>query len=161
LLFVYTTRARIRVRASRAAVYEALTSGDAVRQWRTPDDMTAEVHEFDAREGGAFRISLSYVQTVRPGKTEGHTDTFHGRFVRLVPGELVVEQVEFESPDPALAGVLTQTTTLTVAPGELGSTDVEWVQDGVPDAVPVADNETGARMALTNLARYVEGASGA
>ncbi|HYP05429.1 MAG TPA: hypothetical protein VER03_04270, partial [Bryobacteraceae bacterium] len=52
------------------------------------------VHAFDAREGGAFRISLTYDQPAGSGKTTAHTDTYHGRFVKLVPDEVVVENVE-------------------------------------------------------------------
>ena len=165
LLGVYTTRASIHVAAPRAAVYAALTSAEAIQHWRAPDDMTAVVHEFDASEGGAFRVSLSYRQTDRTGKTEANTDTYHGRFARLVPDEQVVEEVEFESADPALAGTITMTTTLTDAEPGSGSgsrsgtgpgTDVVLVHDGVPDAVPPADNELGVSMALANLAAYVE-----
>ena len=65
----------------------------------------------------------------------------------------MVEVLEFETDDPALRGVMTMTTTLTDADG---GTDVHVVHEGVPDAVPVADNETGTRMALANLARLVE-----
>lgn len=62
--------------------------------------------------------------------------------------------LEFETADPALGGAMTLTTTLTDAEG--GGTDVLMVHEGLPDAVPAADNETGTRMALANLARLVE-----
>ncbi|MDT5146687.1 MAG: hypothetical protein QOC58_1332, partial [Mycobacterium sp.] len=53
------TRVGRHIRASREAVYRALVDADAVAQWRVPDGMTAAVHVFDARVGGAFRISLT------------------------------------------------------------------------------------------------------
>ncbi len=74
-----------------------------------PDGMTSHVHTFDAREGGAFRISLTYEAPTGMGKTTAHTDTHHGRFMKLVPNERVVEVVEFETPDPALQGEMTIT----------------------------------------------------
>ncbi len=55
--------------------------------------------------------------------------------------------LEFEAADPALAGTMTMTTTLTDADG---GTDVLVVHEGIPDGVPAADNETGTRMALAN-----------
>jgi hypothetical protein len=58
------------------------------------------VHAFDAREGSSFRISLTYDEPTETGKTTAHTDTFHGRFVKLIPNERVVEVVEFETPIP-------------------------------------------------------------
>lgn len=151
---MYTSRVSGHVDAPRAAVYRALVSAEAIARWRVPDGMSGEVHEFDAREGGRFRVSLTYETPDASGKSAAHTDTYHGHFARLVPDEQVVEVLEFEAVDPALRGAMTLTTTLTDARG--GGTDVLMVHEGIPDAVPAADNETGTRMALANLARFVE-----
>ncbi|MFJ4468312.1 SRPBCC domain-containing protein [Streptomyces sp. NPDC089424] len=150
---MYATRVSGRVDAPRAEVYRALVDGRAVARWRVPDGMRGRVHEFEAREGGRFRVSLTYEMPDGSGKTEAHTDTYHGHFARLVPDEQVVEILEFETADPALRGVMTLTTTLTDADG---GTDVLVVHEGIPDAVPAADNETGTRMALAKLAALVE-----
>jgi uncharacterized protein YndB with AHSA1/START domain len=88
------------------------------------------------------------------GKSGGHTDTYHGRFTRLVPDEMVVEVSTFETADPALADEMTMTTSLIDADG---GTDVTILHEGIPDDIPAADNEAGTRMALANLARLVEG----
>lgn len=74
--------------------------------------MTSHVHEFDASEGGSFRISLTYDEPSRTGKTAAHTDTYHGHFRKLVPNKQVVEVLEFETTDPGLRGEMTITTTL-------------------------------------------------
>lgn len=141
------------VRAPRAAVYRALLDPDAIARWRVPDGMRGQVHEFDARVGGRFRVSLTYDAADQAGKTSAHTDTYHGHFVALTPDERVVEVCEFETDDPAMRGEMTMTTTLTDA-GD--GTDVLVVHEGIPDAVSPADNETGTRMALANLACLVE-----
>jgi uncharacterized protein YndB with AHSA1/START domain len=141
------------VGAPRAAVYRALLDADAIAQWRVPDGMSAQVHEFDPREGGAFRVSLTYAAPDAGGKTTAHTDTYRGRFAALVPDAQVVEIIEFDTDDPALGGEMRMTTTLTDA---AGGTDVQIRHDGIPDAVAAADNEAGTRMALANLARFVE-----
>jgi len=125
----------------------------AIAQWRVPAGMSSHVHEFDAREGGAFRIPLTYDAPSQAGKSASHTDTYHGHFVKLVPNEQVVEVFEFETANPALRGTMTMTTTLT---GADGGTDVVVVHEGIPDSVPAADNEMGTRMALANLAKFVE-----
>jgi uncharacterized protein YndB with AHSA1/START domain len=153
---VYSTQVSRHIDAARPAVYRALTDAGAISKWRVPDGMSARVHEFDAREGGAFRISLSYDTPAGTGKSAAHTDTYHGHFVRLVPDEQVVEVFEFETADPLLRGEMTMTTTLTDANG---GTDVLVMHEGIPDQVPAADNETGTRMALANLARLVEAAN--
>jgi hypothetical protein len=70
-----------------------------------------------------------------------------------VPDEQVVEVLEFETADPALRGVMTVTTTL--AASEAG-TDVTILHEGIPDAIPAADNEAGTSIALANLARLVQ-----
>ncbi|MEV5437617.1 SRPBCC domain-containing protein [Streptomyces sp. NPDC052682] len=151
---MYTTQVSGHVDAPRSAVYQALVSPQALTQWRVPPGMSVQVHEFEAREQGRFRISLTYDAPDRAGKSAARTDTYRGHFARLVPDEQVVEVLEFETDDPALRGTMTMTTTLTDA-GD-GGTDVLVVHENVPDAVPAADNETGTRLALANLARYVE-----
>jgi uncharacterized protein YndB with AHSA1/START domain len=153
---VYSTQVSRHINAPRPAVYRALVDAGAIPKWRVPTGMSARVHEFDAREGGSFRISLSYHAPTGTGKSAEHTDTYHGHFVRLVPDEQVVEVFEFETADPGLRGEMTMTTTLTDA---AGGTDVLVVHEGIPDKVPAADNETGTRMALANLAGLVEAAS--
>jgi len=141
------------VNAPRANVYRALLDARAVATWMVPSGMTSHVHVFDGREGGSFRISLTYDTPSGTGKTTAHTDTYHGRFVKLVPHEQVVEVMEFETADDSMRGVMTVTFTLTEADG---GTDVLAVHDNVPPGVALADNETGWRMALEKLARLVE-----
>jgi uncharacterized protein YndB with AHSA1/START domain len=148
-----STRVARHIDAPRSAVYRALLDARAVATWRVPAGMSSHVHEFDAREGGWFRISLTYDVPNGSGKTTARTDTYHGHFVTLVPDEEVVEVLEFETADPDLRGEMTMTTTLVDADG---GTDILVVHEGIPDGVPVTDNETGTRMALANLAALVE-----
>jgi uncharacterized protein YndB with AHSA1/START domain len=150
---VPTTRIRQTFDAPRGRVYAALVDPGAVARWRVPAGMTSEVHEFDAREGGAVRVSLTYEAPDRAGKTVGRTDTYHGRFVRLVPDELVVEVVEFETDDPALGGEMTITMRLADADG---GTELVAEHEGLPLGVRPADNETGWRESLARLAALVE-----
>ena len=151
-----STRISRRVNAPRAIVYRALLDARAVATWMVPTGMTSHVHAFDAREGGSFRISLTYDEPTGTGKTTAHTDTYHGRFVKLVTNEQVVEVVEFETTDPALRGEMTITITLADADG---GTDVLAVHDGLPRGVPTADNEAGWRESLAKLAALVEAGS--
>jgi uncharacterized protein YndB with AHSA1/START domain len=139
--------------APRQRVYDALLDPAAVAHWKVPAGMTCEVHEFEPREGGAIRVSLTYEAPDRTGKTHGRTDTYRGRFVRLVPDELVVEADEFETDDPALRGEMTITIRLSDTPS---GTELVAVHEGLPDAVPPADNELGWREALARLAALVE-----
>ena len=148
-----STRIRQHVNAPRAAVYRAILDASAVAKWMVPTGMTSHVHAFDPREGGSFRISLTYDAPTGSGKTTAHTDTFHGRFVKLVPDEKVVEVVEFETADPALQGEMTVTYELADADG---GTDVLGVHEGLPRGVRPADNEMGWRMSLAKLAALVE-----
>jgi uncharacterized protein YndB with AHSA1/START domain len=150
---VYSTQASRHIRAPRSAVYRALLDAGAIAQWRVPAGMSSHVHEFDAREGGLFRVSLTYDAPTGTGKSASRTDTYRGHFVKLVPDEQVVEVFEFETADPDLRGEMTMTTTLTDADG---GTDVLVVHEGVPDKVPPADNETGTQMALAKLAKLTE-----
>ena len=126
----------------------------AIVQWRVPDGMTAHVHTFEAREGGAVRVSLSYDEPAGAGKTTAHTDTYRGRFVRIVPNEMVVEADECETDDPGLRGEMVSTITLADAPD--GGTDVVGIHENLPLGLRLEDNETGWRMALAKLAALAE-----
>ncbi|KFE66447.1 SRPBCC family protein [Hyalangium minutum] len=148
-----STRILRRVNAPRSRVYRALLDARAVQAWMVPDGMTSHVHAFDAREGGTFRISLTYDAPTDTGKTTAQTDTHHGRFVKLVPDEQVIEVVEFETENPAMRGEMTITFTLTDADG---GTELLAVHDGVPSGVPPSDNELGWQMSLAKLAALVE-----
>jgi len=150
-----STRISRHVNAPCATVFRAFLDADAVATWMAPPGMTSHVHEFDPREGGAFRISLTYDAPTGVGKTTAHTDTYHGRFVKIVPNERVVEVVEFETADPALRGEMTMTITFVDADG---GADVTAVHDGLPRGLSPADNEEGWRLSLAKLAALVEAA---
>jgi uncharacterized protein YndB with AHSA1/START domain len=87
------------------------------------------------------------------GKTSEHADVVEGRFVELVPNERVVEDVQFDSEDPAFAGVMRITTTL--APVAEG-TEVTIRCDDVPAGIDEGDHEVGMTSTLKNLAAYTE-----
>jgi uncharacterized protein YndB with AHSA1/START domain len=149
-----TTRVARHLRASPESVYQALLDAGAVQRWMVPDGMTSEVHTFEAREGGAFRISLTYDVPTDTGKTTAQTDTYHGRFVALVPNAEVVQDVEFETDDPTLQGEMRITFTLTPA-GD--GTDLVGLHENLPPGVAPADNELGWNLSIDKLARLVEG----
>jgi uncharacterized protein YndB with AHSA1/START domain len=153
ILEMNSTHIRQHLNAPRSAVYRALIDPQAIAQWRVPDGMTAEVHAFDAREGGAFRISLMYETAEGAGKTSAQTDTYHGRFLKLVPDEQVVEVEEFETDDPALAGEMKSTITLRDASG---GTELVAVHENLPPGLSPADNEAGWKMSLAKLAKWLE-----
>ncbi|MBA3287129.1 MAG: SRPBCC family protein [Acidimicrobiia bacterium] len=148
-----TTRLQRRIRASPSVVYGALLDPQAVQHWMVPDGMTSEVHVFDPREGGEFRISLTYAMPTTAGKTSAQTDSFHGRFVELVPDSKVVEVVEFETDDPAMRGEMKITYLLTDA---ASGTDLVGLHEGLPPGVSPADNERGWTMSIDKLATLAE-----
>jgi uncharacterized protein YndB with AHSA1/START domain len=150
---VNSTRISRHVNAPRAIVYRALLDARAVATWMVPTGMTSHVHAFDAREGGSFRISLTYDAPTGAGKTTARTDTFHGRFVKLVTNAQVVEVIEFDTADPTLCGEMTIMYTLADAEG---GTDILAVHDGLPPGLSAADNEVGWRMSIEKLAALVE-----
>lgn len=149
-----TTQLHLQIRAPRTAVYRALLDARDVATWMVPTGMTSEVHTWEPREGGAFRISLTYDTPTDTGKTSAQTDTFHGRFVKLVPDEQVVEAIEFESADPAMQGEMTVTLTLRDADG---GTALEATHANLPAGVSAADNELGWSISLGKLRELVEG----
>jgi uncharacterized protein YndB with AHSA1/START domain len=150
---VATTRIERHIHATRARIYRALLDPDSVQQWMVPDGMTSRIHSFESREGGTFRISLTYDRPTNAGKSTSQTDTFHGLFARLVPDTEVVQRVEFETDDPSMQGEMTITYPLTDADG---GTDLVGVHENLPPGVPPADNELGWSISIDKLARLVE-----
>jgi len=143
------------IKAPRHAVYKACLDPDALAKWRVPDSMKARVHAFDAREGGTYRMSLTYQDPHHSpgGKTSTDTDTFQGRFVQLVPDEKIVEAIAFESQVPGFAGEMKMTTRLADAEG---GTDVTILCEDLPAGIRPEDNEIGTRQSLHKLAALLE-----
>jgi uncharacterized protein YndB with AHSA1/START domain len=148
-----STRVARHLAAPPDAVYRALIDRETVARWRFPRGMSCAVHEWEPREGGTIRVSLTYDAPDQAGKTSAHTDTYRGRFTRLVPDQLVVEVDEFETSDAGLQGEMTVTVRLSAADG---GTDLEAVHDGLPPGVRPSDNELGWQEALDRLAAVLE-----
>ncbi len=152
------TRLMRHISAPRTSVYRALLDPSSVARWKVPAGMSCCVHAFDAREGGSFRISLTYDVPTGTGKTNAQTDTYRGIFLKLIPNEQVVEVDEFETTNPAFRGEMT--ITMTLADAEGGGTDLVAVHEGLPPGLSPVDNERGWQMALAKLAALVEAQPG-
>ena len=144
------------IKAPRAKIYQALLDPEAVAAWMAPDSLRGRVHHFEAWEGGQFRISLmsQNPDDGQRGKTSDDTDTYHGRFVELIPNEKIVEAIEFESPEPGRAGEMRMTVTLAEV---AGGTEVALVYENMRASIRLEDNERGSREALGKLAALMEG----
>jgi uncharacterized protein YndB with AHSA1/START domain len=152
---VRTDRASRLIKAPPSRVYAAFVDPDALAAWLPPTGMTGKVLAFDPRPGGGYRMALDYdaPDHAAPGKTSEHGDVVESRFVELVPGKRIVQAVEFESDDPAFAGVMTMTWSLEAAQG---GTRVAIVCENVPAGIRKQDHDVGLRSTLANLARFVE-----
>lgn len=153
--FFRTTTVSRSVSAPADVIYRAYLDPKAVATWLPPGGMHGIVHEFDAREGGAFSMSLVYPEdTSSRGKSSDDTDTFKGRFAKLVPDREIVWATMFDSDDPSFAGEMTVQTLL--RPTKTG-TDVTITCQNIPPGIRLEDNETGCRETLEKLAAYVGG----
>lgn len=143
------------IRASPQRIYQAHVDPDALVSWLPPKGMRGRVDTYDPREGGAYRLVLTYEHPDHsaPGKTAEHSDVVRGRFLELVPNARIVQLVEFESEDPAFAGEMKMTWTLTAVPG---GTNVAIRCENVPRGIRPEDHEAGFRSTLENLAAFAE-----
>ena len=150
-----STRTSALIRAERGRVYQAFVDPDELLAWLPPGDMTGQFHEFDARVGGGYEMSLYYPpdeETFR-GKTAEREDRVKVLFVELDPPRRIVEAITFDSPDPAFAGKMTLTISLDEVPG---GTKVTMLFENLPPGLRPEDNEAGAEMSLEQLARHLE-----
>ena len=151
---VSTRNSRI-IKPSPGQVYEALMDPQILLRWLPPGDMTGELHDFEGRVGGGYRMSLFYGsgEPHARGKATENEDRVNVQFLDLQPGRRVLEAVTFDSPDPAFHGEMTIEITLAPAPG---GTEITFVATNLPPGLRPQDNEEGARLSLEQLARLFE-----
>jgi len=139
-----TVRFQRVIRAPAERIYRAFIDPDAMCKWLPPHGFTGRVHEMDARVGGGYRMSFTQL-------SNGHTHSFGGRYLDLVPGELIRNTDRFD--DEGLPGEMITTVRLsTVSVG----TEVQIEQAGIPDAIPTEMCYLGWQDSLTLLALLVE-----
>lgn len=150
----WTRTSRV-IRARPEELYEAFIDPAALVAWLPPAEMTGDIHEFDARVGGGYRMSLFYPPNERifRGKTSDKEDMVNVRFVELAPPRRIVEAVSFVTTDPAFFGEMTLTATFEEVSG---GTEVTLVFKDLPPGLRAEDNEAGSRLSLEQLARRFE-----
>jgi uncharacterized protein YndB with AHSA1/START domain len=132
------------LRAPPERVYRAFTDAEAMAKWLPPHGFTGKVHQLDAKVGGKYRMSFTNLST-------GHSHSFGGEFLELVPGERVVHTDRFD--DPNLPGEMRTSITLRKV---LVGTDINVVQEGVPQVIPPEACYLGWQESLQLLALLVE-----
>ena len=125
-------------------VYKAFTDAAAQAKWLPPYGFTCTVHQFEAKVGGTFKMSFTNFTT-------GKSHSFGGTYLELKPHERIRYTDKFD--DPNLPGELQVTITLKkVSVG----TELNIVQEGVPDVIPAEACYLGWQESLTLLAKLVE-----
>jgi uncharacterized protein YndB with AHSA1/START domain len=143
------------VEADPTFVYAALVDPDALSRWLPPAGMRAEFERYDARPGGGYRMVLTYLDgDGSPGKSTADSDVVEARYVELEPGVRVVQEVQFESEDPAYAGTMTMTWALKRVEN---GTRVEFLAEAAPSGISAEDHAAGLESSLQNLADYLSG----
>jgi uncharacterized protein YndB with AHSA1/START domain len=140
----HTVRFHRVLRAPPERVYRAFLDGDAMAKWLPPNGFTGRVHEIDARVGGRYRMSFTNF-------SKGQSHAFGGEYLELVPNERIRHNDRFE--DANLPGEMV--TTIVLRPVSCG-TDVDIVQEGIPEMIPVDGCHIGWQESLALLALLVE-----
>ena len=132
------------LRAPAERVYRAFLDPDAMAKWLPPNGFTGKVHRLEPKVGGEHRMSFTNF-------TSGKSHSFGGRYLELVPGERLRYTDRFD--DANLPGEMQVTVKLRkVSCG----TEIDIVQEGVPDVIPPEACYLGWQESLRNLARLVE-----
>ncbi len=125
-------------------IYRAFVEADAMAKWLPPNGFTCTVQHLDAKVGGTYKMSFRNFTT-------GRSHSFGGRYLELVPNERLRYTDRFD--DPNLPGEIQVTVTLAATPF---GTELQIVQEGLPDAIPLPACYLGWQQSLRNLARLVE-----
>lgn len=132
------------LRAPPERVYRAFLDADAMVKWLPPNGFTGKVHHLEARVGGAYKMSFTNF-------SNGESQSFGGQYLELVPNERIRNTDRFD--DPNFPGEMQ--TTVSLRKVSCG-TEVNIVQEGIPDAIPQEDCYLGWQESLTLLAQLVE-----
>jgi uncharacterized protein YndB with AHSA1/START domain len=132
------------LRTTPERLYRAFLDPDAMAKWLPPNGFTGKVHHLKATAGGSYKMSFRNFTT-------GHSHSFGGEYLELVPHERIRYTARFD--DPNLPGEMQTTVSLkTVSCG----TELNLVQEGVPEAIPPEACYLGWQESLTLLAQLVE-----
>ena len=137
-----TVRLHRVLRAPPERVYRAFLTADALAKWMPPNGFTGTVHHMDPRVGGTYRMSFTNLTTQQ-------SHSFGGEYLELVPHE----RLRWTDKLDGLPGAMTVTVRLKkVSVG----TEVNIVQEGIPDAIPPDACILGWQESLALLALLVE-----
>lgn len=125
-------------------IYRAFLDADATAKWLPPYGFTCKVHQLEAKVGGTYKMSFSNFST-------GHGHSFGGKYLELVPNERICHTDQFD--DPNLPGEMK--TTITLRQVSCG-TELNIVQEGVPEMIPAEACHFGWQESLAQLAQLVE-----
>jgi uncharacterized protein YndB with AHSA1/START domain len=139
-----TVRLHRVLRAKPERVYRAFLDADAMAKWLPPNGFAGKVHHVDAKVGGAYKMSFTNFST-------GQSHSFGGKYLELVPNERIRHTDEFD--DPSLPGEME--TTVSIRQVSCG-TELDIVQEGIPEAIPPESCYLGWQESLTLLAQLVE-----
>jgi uncharacterized protein YndB with AHSA1/START domain len=132
------------LRAAPERVYRAFLDADALVKWLPPNGFTAKMHQSDPRVGGSYRMSFTNFTT-------GKSHSFGGKYLELEPHQRIRYTDKFD--DPNLPGEML--TTVTLKKVSVG-TELNVVQEGVPEVIPAEACYLGWQDSLTLLTRLVE-----
>lgn len=148
-----TDRVSLAMNAGPERVYEAFTDPAALETWLAPPGMECTVLVMDLRPGGELRMVMRYTDgSANPGKSTDDADIVVSRIVEVVPGERLVQSVEFEAAGSEFAGSMTMAWSVSATPdGSL----VEFRADDVPPGISAEDHRVGMTASLRQLASYL------
>jgi len=132
------------LRSTPDRVYRAFLDPDAKVKWLPPNGFTAKVQHIEPKVGGTYKMSFTNFTT-------GKSHSFGGTYLELVPNERLRYTDKFDNP--ALPGEIQVTVTLKKV---FCGTELNVVQEGVPDVIPAEACYLGWQESLILLAKLVE-----
>ena len=140
-----TVRLHRVLRAPPERVYRAFLDADAMAKWLPPNGFTGKVHHMDARVGGSYKMSFTnFTHRARATRSAASTSS-------SCPHERIRYTDKFD--DPNLPGEMQVTVSLKkVSCG----TELNIVQEGMPDVIPAEACYLGWQESLALLAKLVE-----
>jgi len=139
-----TVRLHRVLRAPSERIYRAFLNADALAKWLPPNGFTGKVHHLDAKVGGTYKMSFTNFTT-------GNSHSFGGEYLELLPNERIRHTDKFDEPN------LPGTMQVTVSFRKVScGTELNVVQEGIPEAIPLEACYLGWQQSLALLAQLVD-----
>lgn len=132
------------IKASPEKVFRAFSDPLAYSNWLPPYGFLCTIQQLDFKVGGSYKMSFINFTT-------GNGHSFGGKFLEIIPNEFIKNTDKFD--DTNLPGEMITSIWFKKV---IGGTELNVLQEGIPEAIPTEMCYLGWQASLDKLMKLVE-----